>query len=307
MDSMSNFSDVMQLVDAAMVANHAVDGFSPGSFMDPALPSHVYHSDRSAISCSMLKPLLISPADFMAALVEPVTFSPAKDFGSLLHVLLLQPEIVSQEIAVYPGMAVARDSEFKQFSIENSNKIVVDEGTFAKALKLCEKIRDRPYKGRPLGKFLEEAKTEVSIYFNDHTTGLRLRVRPDIFHPDITFDLKTTRHGTKPDFSRDAVDLNYDLQAYMYSLGRAMFEGTSTPKPFVFIAAESNTPNSIFILDAGESFMTNGARKYQECMTVYNACTQANYWPDLSCTDTIEIDHWQQYSPSSSWRDALKS
>lgn len=307
MDTIIDFSEAMKLVEEATVANHAVEGFAKGSLMDPSLPAHVYHADRTALSCSLLKPLLVSPAHFQAALVKRGSFSPAKDFGSLLHVLLLQPHLVGQEIAVYPGMAVERDREFKKFSIANANKIVVDEGTFSKALVLGEKIQNTPYKGRPIGRFLEESQTEVSMYFNDPTTGLRLRVRPDIYHPDISFDLKSTRQANKTAFARDAIDMGYDLQSFIYTLARALFEGSAKSKPFVFIAAETNDPNSVFALEAGESFMTNGARKYQECITVYQACSAANYWPDLSCSDTLEIDHWQQFTPSSAWRDALKA
>jgi hypothetical protein len=62
----------------------------------------------------------------------------------------------------------------------------------------------------------------------------------DLLHPEFTFDLKSTRHGLPSAFQRDAVNLHYCLQSYMYSLARCLYEGVEEPKPFVFVQAESN-------------------------------------------------------------------
>ncbi len=65
------------------------------------MPAHEYHADRDALSCSLLKPLLISPAHFPAAPLAHKTFSDAMDFGTLVHLLVLQPREVANEVAVF--------------------------------------------------------------------------------------------------------------------------------------------------------------------------------------------------------------
>jgi hypothetical protein len=45
--------------------------------------------------------------------------------------------------------------------------------------------------------------TECSVCFTEPVTGLRLRVRFDAYHPDFSFDLKTTRHATASAFARE--------------------------------------------------------------------------------------------------------
>lgn len=111
------------------------------------------------------------------------------------------------------------------------------------------------------------------IYFTEPVTGLRLRIRLDAYHPDISFDLKTTRHAKPEAFARDAVDLGYDLQAFMYSLGRWPCEGTLLA-PFVFIAADTSEPHSIGNFDAGATFLENGAAKLQSCLATFKARTE---------------------------------
>jgi len=106
--------------------------------------------------------------------------------------------------------------------------------------------------------------------------------------------------------SRDAVDKGYDLQAYMYSLGRCLFEGVTRHKPFVFIVAENAAPYSVSTLAAGPNFMGNGALKFQACAAAFKACSQSGYWPDLSGDGVLEIEPWQQFA-GAGWQAALAS
>ena len=284
-----------------------VAGHGPDTWLFQDLPAHIYHADRQALSCSLMKPLLVSPAHFQVALTAVARSSPAKTFGSLLHLLLLQPQLAGQELAVFPGVAEPRSGQLAQFIADHPDKLVTDEPTFARARRLVQKTADTLYRGRPLARFIEESMTEATVYFIEPVTGLRMRVRLDAYHPDISFDLKSTRHPSARAFTRDAVDYDYDLQAYMYSLGRCLFEGSATAKPFVFIAAESEAPHSVSTLSAGSAFMESGEQKFQACVSTFKACTATNFWPDLSCDGEIVLEPWQQFSLRNSWQAAMAS
>lgn len=290
------------LLQDPLARHESLPGQEAQSVLIPHLPAAIYHADRDALSCSMLKPLLLSPAHFQASLVQTSSSSPAKDFGSLVHIMLLEPERIGADVAVYPGVGCGRDREFKAFLTANSHRLAVDEPTFAAARRLAQKAADTRFRGRPLLKFVEEAKPECSLYFTEPVTGLRLRVRFDAYHPEFSFDLKTTRHATASAFARDAVEFGYDLQAHMYSLARAFFEGTRGLAPFVFITAETAAPHSVCTHIAGTTFLENGAAKLQECLATFKACTTVGHWPDLSCHTTLEINHWQQFTPGQELR-----
>lgn len=281
----------------------ATAGAEADSLLFRDLPADEYHADRDALSCSLLKPLLVSPAHFQAGLVTPPKNSPAKDFGSLVHLLLLQPHLAGQELAVFPGIGSPRDPDFKAFLARNAYRLAVDEPTFAEGMRLATKTAETKYKGRALGRFIEESVCEATIYFTEPVTGLRLRIRLDAYHPEISFDLKTTRHATPAAFARDAVELGYDLQAFMYGLGRQLYEGRHAA-PFVFVTAETGEPHSIGTFEAGTTFLENGAAKFQSCLATFKACTETSYWPDLSCHTTLEITPWQQFSARQEWRTA---
>jgi hypothetical protein len=280
-------------------------GAAPGSRLYATLPAANYHADRDALSCSMLKPLLKSPAHFQANLMSIVGATKAMDFGSLVHGLVLEPHLVGSEFAVYPGIADGRSSEYKSYLEKHASLCVVDEPTFERGRKLAEKILHRIVFGRPFGDYVAEGIPEASIYVVEPTTGLLLRTRMDLYHPEFSFDLKTTRHSMVHDFVRDAVAMDYDFQAFMYTFARALYEGGTKPAKFVFVAAESDDPSSIHQVTAGESFMNNGAKKFQEALSVYSACTQSGFWPDSSGNVEAEIEPWQSFSAKSDWKNAL--
>lgn len=309
MESTIPFDDALTAV-AAFAGNGADADGTPGQVADSRLfrsmPAHEYHADRDALSCSLMKPLLISPAHFQAALLNCDKSSDAKDFGSLVHLLLLQPHLVSKELALFPGVA-DRTKAFSDFKERYPQKLVVDEPTFAMGRRVASKIAETRYKGRKLGLFIEESMTEATIYFTEPTTGLRMRVRIDAYHPDITFDLKTSRHAQARAFARDTVEMDYDMQGYMYSLARCLYEGETTPKPFVFIVAENVAPHSVSILEAGQNLLSNGLAKFESCAGAFLACTASGFWPDLGSVGVVDLEHWQQFSPSAGWKGALAS
>ena len=292
-------------------AEQPIAGAAGDSCMYKHLPADVYHADGDALSCSLMKPLLISPAHFQTGLVACEKASAALEFGTLVHLLVLQPELTGMELAVFPGIAerktAAGRSEFEQFEQSQSGKLVVDEPTFAQGLRIAQKVMETRYKGRLLRDFIEESVPEATIYFTEPTTALRMRIRMDAYHPEISFDLKTTRFALARAFMKDAVDKDYDLQSYMYSLGRCLFEGVTTPKPFVFIAAENTAPYSVSTFEAGPTFMGNGANKFQACAATFKACTESGYWPDLSSDAVLEIEPWQQFASKAAWQAGLAS
>jgi hypothetical protein len=206
---------------------------------------------------------------------------------------------------VFPG--VPARGELAQFALSYPDRLVVDEPTFARAKRMAEKVANTCYRGRPLSDFIGESIPEATIYFTEPVTALRLRVRVDLYHPEITFDLKTTRFALTRAFLSDAVAKDYDLQAYMYSLARALYEGSEQAKPFVFLTVENEAPFSVGLLSSGDSFLGNGAKKFQACVTSFLACSRQGYWPDLSGEDNLEIEPWQQFGGKLAWQAALSS
>lgn len=276
------------------------------SFKINNLPAEHYHAGVDIQSCSLLKPMLVSPAHYAAQFLQDRGEDTASmEFGRLIHCLVLEPHMFAAEYAVFSGKPDRRDREFKAFAAANAGKVVVDERALRDARTLTDRILTKVIRGRPFGDYVAEGEPEASIYYTDPTTGVCCRTRLDLRHPEFIFDLKTTMHSGQKEWVRQAVGLDYDMQAYMYSLAECLFAGREVALPFIFVAAESSAPYSVSAFTAGESFLSEGARKYQEALGGYAACSKVNLWPDAGVEATIELDHWQVNTAVPGWREGL--
>lgn len=268
-------------------------------------PSEDYHRDIAAQSCSLLKPILTSPAHYKASFFANREPTKAMDFGTLIHTLVLEPATFPTNYAVYTGTGGRKNSEYKDFVKANTSRQVLDASEFQVAQILADKILNRSVLGRPFGDYVQEGIPEATIYYTDPSTDTRCRVRIDLLHPEIRFDLKTTSYIDRRAWVRHALDLDYDLQAYMYSLACSLFYGETTPKPFIFVTAESAAPHSVSAFTAGNSFIEEGSKKYREALVTFAACSSTDHWPDAGSEEIVEIEHWQQRPSSPAWRANL--
>lgn len=292
-DPLDDFANALLQIEAAAEGIKSTKGALPNTVMIECQPADEYHGSVESVSNSSLKHLLDSPAHYKLAQTSVHESTEAMTMGSLVHILTLQPELFNDEYVIYPGDSAgkSRNKDYTEMVSCNLDRTVIDMPTFNIANRMVAVIRDAKYKGRSIGNFIDESLKEVSIYVTEPTTGLRLRVRPDIYHPEITFDLKTTAAQNMRKFCRDAVlKFHYDMQAYMYAFCRALYEGTSKGRPFVFVAAESAEPHSVFVANAGESFVENGAKKFLHCLKLYKACTDVGIWPNASAESELEVD-----------------
>lgn len=269
-----------------------------------------YHADKDILSSTMLKSALVSPLSFIHSLTTHIAPTPAMMYGSLMHTLITEPETVNDTVAVSP-IPLGRDAVSRQFREANPGRFCMWIGDFQKAQFLAQMTLDSKFRGRPFFKFIEESVCERSTYYTDPTTGMKCRTRPDIEHPDFTFDLKTTRFYGPREFQLDSVRLHYDLSAYMYTFARVLAESEEAgvaveQKPFVLVPIFNTEPFGVFFRPCSNEFILNGQKKYNAAMQTIAACRNTDFWPTTSGEVELGLEHWQQYdSKAAPWMSAL--
>lgn len=273
-------------------------GASPGSFRLRHLPAGDYHHDLERASCSMLKGMLLSPAHYLQQVFARHVSSPAMEFGSLVHLLVLEPHHFPHHYAVIPGTGRPSAAERREAQALYSGLHILSEVELQEARIAAEQVVLRRVRGRPFQRFLEEGIPEATFYYDDPVTRLPCKARMNLWHPDLIFDLKTTRHPTPDAFSRACVTLHYDMQAYMYCLADARFRGSDDARDFVFLGVQSDEPHPLHVMTAGASFMANGEAKYIRAISLLGACTASDCWPDNSTDGVLEVLPWQAFEAS---------
>ncbi|MDP1978846.1 PD-(D/E)XK nuclease-like domain-containing protein [Undibacterium sp.] len=257
------------------------------------LPDHEYHSDVHIQSCSMLKQMLISPAHYRHSLGRVNSPTDSMEFGTLVHLLTLQPHLLLSQVATFPGVKDARSAMYKEFSTAHAGMMVFDEPTMHLAEAARDRLLEQTVMGRKFGDFVAEGEAEASIYYTDPSVGIPCRTRVDLLHPEAVFDLKTTMHPALRQWTRHALNLSYDMQGYMYSLAESLLNNRSSPIPFVFMSVENDWPLSVGARRAGDAFMQEGAKKYQQAISAFAACAKVDFWPTPGGEEVIELEYWQ--------------
>lgn len=263
-----------------------IQGVTPGCFhLD--ISADEYHSLPDSVSCSGLKHILRSPAHFQAYLERDDDKKP--NLGTALHCAALEPHVFQDKYTFFSGDR--RGKVYEAFVEENPGKTVLTEVEWIKVAGMMRSLLS--FSEFPLRKALKLAQREMSIFWTDEETGVRCRVRLDAFNsPFNIFDLKSTTDARPEYFIKQAVRLDYDLQAAMYTEAVRQYIGERVP--FVFVAVEEDSPNGVWLMPAGESMLENGMKKFRSALATYARCKASGEWPGY--TNAMSVLEWPRHA-----------
>ena len=249
-----------------------IEGATPGCF-HLSMSNGEYHSLPESVSCSGLKQLLRSPAHYQAYLQQP--FDDGKpNIGTALHCAVLEPEVFEKTYIFYKGDR--RGKIFTEFEANNPGKIILTDKEWISVNGMAKSVMG--YDEFPLWQALQQSQREYSVFWTDEETGVQCRVRFDSLFPQFAiFDLKTTTDARPEHFIKQAVRLDYDLQAAMYTEAARRFTGKLLP--FNFIGIEDSAPHGVWLMPAGQSMIDNGWRKFRKALETYKRCKETGQWP----------------------------
>jgi PDDEXK-like domain of unknown function (DUF3799) len=234
------------------------------------LPEAEYHADQTTLSASGAKVLLGK---------RPPAESDALSFGTLVHVAILEPERLSEYVALdaaaigvkgdgTPALNPTMTAAWKKAvaEAETDGRTVIDQNDLDRAKAMAAAVFAHPMARRILDL---ATGAEVSAY-TDHPTGARVRARYDLLGPVIA-DIKTTRDANPKRFGKTADAFGYHISAANYLDIAAACDLDVTGFAFVNVEKEPTpggeyrvsvtdlTPNAI---DLGRRLMAEGCLRW---------------------------------------------
>ena len=225
---------------------------APVSWVDLEISSKEYHAQKGSYSSSQLKDILEDAEIFYKTHItrelgkEHVA---AFDVGTYFHTLVLEPDKIEEECAVYDG--VRRGKLWDSFLEKNPNKAILSPSQVLQA----EAIAKVTLKSKVVREILEDSLPEVSAFLDilvdveakeiytadlefilgidgwqwlgfdpvvlsEKSIKLRIKARADALLPELNsiLDLKSTTGNTRNVFKvrKKISDYNYDLSASLY-------------------------------------------------------------------------------------------
>lgn len=232
------------------------------------------------LNISALKHLRHSPQMFIHRLENPDT-SPAMQFGTLAHLLTLEPhrsdEVVPWTKRTESGsMSPRRGKDWEAFKAEHAGKLIVTLDEMNDAEDLARAVRKDPVAAKYL------AKGEAEVSFSWEWPVGRCKARADwVTSVDgrlTLVGLKTARDCRPFQFGAAAARLGYHLQWAWYQDGWREAHGTQTVPRMVEIVVESEAPHSVVVYTIPDDVLEQGRGEYQDLLIAYQECQRSGDW-----------------------------
>lgn len=264
--------------------------------------SNADYRKKEGISASDLKKMMKSMATWKYAKDHPEedTDTEALQFGRAYHKLMLEPDDFDNEFAVSPKFdRRTKDGKaaYEEFVKKAEGKEVINEEVFQKLKDMQKALYETPFV-----KLLIKGEHEKSFFWNDETTGIPCKCRPDSYgqikDQYVCVDLKTTKDAETDHFMRDAIKLGYDIQAYHYCQG--LEDTYKKPFKFIFIAQEKTAPYLVNVLEADEYFMASGKELRTKLLDEYKKAEETGvyegYMSKNSGINSLSVPAWLRNS-----------
>lgn len=180
---------------------------------------------------------------------------------------------------------------WEEWQQNNPGRIILSPEVWEQLHAMATAVHAHPAAGALLSSVPGEA--EKSVYWNDPTTGVLCRCRPDWWREDdVLVDLKTTDDASPEGFAKSMANWRYDVQAPYYMDGVKLATGRDV-KAFVFIAVEKKPPYAVGVYVLDSASMEIGRAMYQQDLRVYAECLANDNWPGYGDRiQTINMPAW---------------
>ena len=249
-----------------------------------------YHSEKLHLSSSNLKLLLQSPAQFYKEKIlgerEPMSGS-ALDIGSYAHSLILEPEKVQAEFAIYqqhgrqftpvgqkPKGPRKAGPEFDAFKAANAGKIILSTSEAQIGERLAATVQSSP----PALELLKGGMPELSLATSMFDVPVKMRA--DYINPERGYivDVKTTRWPSDVDtFRRVVRELGYELSAALYC--DIAYRVYGKVFDFYWVVLSKNDWDCQ-VYKASTHTLSEGSALVNKALITYKKCLANNSWPD---------------------------
>lgn len=251
-----------------------------------------YHQVE-ALSQSGLKEYARSPAHYHVYLNEPLEETPAMRAGKIVHLMLLEPELIKQKIAVVDGNRNSNDVKAKIAEAESFGRMVCKSEELEKYSRAIEKLKNH----KSIKYILDGAKHEVSLFWYHPEHGFPCKARLDVLNLDkgMIFDPKWTAidliqqievendpmRGRKASpVETQLYNMKYHWQIRWYlDAAKIVLKKEIQHAGFIFI--ENCAPFTILPICPDFGFTELAEQEMQPYLAAFKNNFEHNYWPGL--------------------------
>jgi hypothetical protein len=142
-------------------------------------------------------------------------------------------------------------------------------------------------------------EAELSGWWTDPETGVRLRFRPDFASLDVPgrrpvlVDYKTAASAHPGKFAKSAADFGYWCQGDWYLAGLAATTGIADAV-FVIIAQGKTPPYPVSVHQYEAEDLARGRYRNRKAIRLYSQCLATDVWPGYEGLNVLSLPGWER-------------
>lgn len=179
---------------------------------------------------------------------------------------------------------------------------VLPVGSIAKIQKMARIARDLPISRVVFDQLGQYGQAETSMFWVCPRTGVALKIRPDYvlkpckqFPNGLIIDGKSTTDASEEGFGRQVWNLDYGLQAALYTMVFQFVVGTQDRPPFLWLAQEKDSPHAARYYGAGPDLIAHWDAKIAAMLPAVAECQRTGIWPGYPQeVQTLALPAWAQ-------------
>jgi hypothetical protein len=244
-----------------------------------------YHADP-AVSASHLHAIAQSPYHYWARFLDPdrkqVEPTAAMRLGTLVHCAVLEPDELSKRYGVCLPRNTKAGKEMAA-EMEAAGIEAVTASDMALATAMAASVRSH----QEAAMLLRAGRAEQSFWWDDPTTSLRCKCRPDWYNGTTVVDLKTTTDASPAGFAKSVATFRYHVQASHY------LAGLHGAERFVFIAVEKSYPYAVAVYELDADALSIGSQLQKRDLQLIADCRSISEWPGYGNTcQMLSLPKW---------------
>jgi exodeoxyribonuclease VIII len=238
------------------------------------------------LSYSSLKEFAKSPRHYISYLNKERKSTPAMEFGSLVHCLLLQPEEFALNYALMPNVdRRTKDGKavYEEFIASSNGRTVITQDEYNNADDLVANAKENQLISDAVmgcNKFESEWRAEIG--------GLPIRGFFDGEADDYILEVKTTNDAEPRTLINDFYKRMYHIQAGLYNL--------VSEKQIKYLVVETTAPYNSYLALASDKYINAGKKRALDLIEGFKYCMDnqefhkgyEHYHGNIS----IDLPHW---------------
>jgi hypothetical protein len=241
--------------------------------------------DLPGISATAIKAGATSMRHMRLAVLSRQEPTQAMQWGSLVHLAVLEPARLATDVAVWTG-GRKFGGQWMEFLELAGERLIVTEAELDKLTEISGAVR----RHSEAAKLLSGCEYERTVQWTGEGYG-PAKARLDALGTDRVVDVKTTARIASAE--RTAWNLGYHLQLGWYLEGAATVHPGCKDGYLIFV--EAGQPFDVLCLKAGYDVLEKGQVEARRIATEYRRCEEANDWPGIEAgVRTWSLPAWEQ-------------